>query len=528
MLKFLNIFLVFSVALSFAYEAISLTLTEAKIMALEKNYDITVWKFGVDSARGDYKSKKGVYDPVLSFGGSYSDIKSPTANAITEETEISSQILSFGTELSGKLPTGTSYKIFDLDVKKTESPYSLNSLDPFWEASLGFSVGQELLRGLGLDQDRLSVVLSRKDKDISEHEFERVVAETLFGVEKDYWAAVAAGRDLDLEKKSYELAVDLEERTRAKIEAGVLPRVALTQARSETAARKVRMINAENAFNAAMDVIKNRLVIPFTETIELQDSLDSELLPFEPLQESDAVENAFEKRPEIRAIQEEVKKTETLKSYHSRQRLPSLSVEAKLEYLGVGGKENPGRLVFGGSDDQPVTRYTDPSDAYKAIRDRDFPGWTVAATLSYPIFGRTARGAYAKARADHDRSLINYRKRQDMVRLEVRNALREVKVSQKRTDAAKLSVELAQEVLRNEEEKYKIGLSTTREILEAQRDLLNAEAGLTTALASYRVALSDLQRSQGTIIESNSFIIDNSDASSYLRRDFSKKTNKEN
>ncbi len=525
--RLLNIFLVFSTVLFFAHEAVSLTLAEAKITALRKNYDVAVWRLGVDAARGDYRSKKGVYDPVLSFGGSYSDIKSPTANAITEETEINSKILSFGTELSGKLPTGTSYKIFELDVKKTESPYSLNSLDPFWEASLGFSVGQELLRGLGLDRDRLSVVLSRRNKDISEHEFERVVAETLFGVEKDYWAAVAASRDFDLEKKSYDLALDLEERTRAKIEAGILPKVALTQARSETAARKVRMINAENAFNAAMDVIKNRIVVPLEETIELEDSLDSELPPFEPPQETDAVERAFENRPEMRAVREEVEKAETLRSYNSRQRLPSLSVEAKLEYLGVGGRENPGRLVFGGSDDRPVTSYTDPSDAYEAVRDRDFPGWTVSATLSYPIFGRTAGGAYAKARADHDRSLVNYRKRRDTVRLEVRNALREVGVSRKRTDAAELSVELAREVLGNEEEKYKVGLSTTREILEAQRDLLNAESGLTSALAGYRVALSDLQRAQGTIIESNSFIIDNSDSASYLRRDISEKTDQE-
>ena len=116
--------------------------------------------------------------------------------------------------------------------------------------------------------------------------------------------------------------------------------------------------------------------------------------------------------------------------------------------------------------------------------------------------------------------MINYQKQKDAVRLDVRNAIREIASSQKRMEATMLSADLAGEVLRNEEEKFKAGLSTTREILEAQRDLISAEANDIRAFVSHRIALADLERARGTMIESNSFLIENhSDIAPYLEVD---------
>lgn len=517
MSKRLKVFLFFTVCFLFASGgAAALTLTQAKIMALEKNHDIRVWMLGVDAARGEHKSRKGTYDPEVSFMASYADTKIPTASSLIEDGIINADALSFGSELSGRLPTGTFYKLYDLEISKTETSSPLESLSPSWATSLGFSVGQELLRGFDIASNRISVVLSRKDRDISVYEFERVVAKTLFDLERSYWGVVAAAHAHALEKKAYDLALDIERRTGIQVEVGVLPRVTLTQARSESAARKVRMINSENAYEASMDSLKNLLVIPLEESVELLEIIDSMPTVHESASELEAVVVAFTKRPEMRRAEQEMEKAGALKTFHSRQRLPRLTVEGRLEYLGLGGSENPDRLVFGGLG-SVSPRFTDSSSAYDSIVDRDFSNWSVTGVLSFPIFGRKAGGAYAKARANYDRSVINYQKRKDSVRLDVRNAIREIASSQKKMEAAELSINLAREVLRNEEEKFKAGLSTTREILEAQRDLISAEANSISAFASYRIALADLERARGTMIESNSFLIENhSDIAPYL------------
>ena len=119
---------------------------------------------------------------------------------------------------------------------------------------------------------------------------------------------MAAAHDRDLEKKAYDLALDLERRTRIKVEVGVLPRVALTQARSESAARKVRMINSENAYEASMDALKNLLVIPLEESVELLEVTDSMPTAYEPPSEAVAVVQAFENRPEMRRAEREMEK----------------------------------------------------------------------------------------------------------------------------------------------------------------------------------------------------------------------------
>ncbi len=517
MSKRLKVFFVFAACFLFpSGGAESLTLTQAKIMALEKNHDIRVWMLGVDAARGEHKSRKGIYDPEVSFMASYTDTKVPTPSSLIEDGIINADVFSFGSELSGKLPTGTFYKLYDLEVSRTETDSPIEGLSPSWAASLGFSVGQELLRGFDIASNRVSVVLSRKDRNISVYEFERVVAKTLFDLEKSYWGVVAAARARDLEKKAYDLALDLERRTGIQVEVGVLPRVTLTQARSESAARKVRMINAENAYEASMDALKNLLVIPLEESVELLEITDSMLTAYDPVSELEAVLQAFEKRPEMRRAEQEMEKAQALKTFYSRQRLPRLTVEGRLEYLGLGGSENPDRLVFGGLANVSP-RFADSSRAYDSIVDRNFPSWSVTGKLSFPVFGRKAGGAYAKARADYDRSVINYQKQKDAVRLDVRNAIREIESSRKKMEAALLSTNLAREVLGNEEEKFKAGLSTTREILEAQRDLISAEASYISAFAGYRIALADLERARGTMIESNSFLIENhSDIAPYL------------
>ena len=108
MSKHLKIFLVFIACFFFVPGgATALTLTQAKIMALEKNHDIRVWMLGVDAARGEHKSRKGTYDPEISFMASYADTKTPTSSSLIEDGIINAEVFSFGSELSGKLPTGT-------------------------------------------------------------------------------------------------------------------------------------------------------------------------------------------------------------------------------------------------------------------------------------------------------------------------------------------------------------------------------------------------------------------------------------
>ena len=104
--------------------------------------------------------------------------------------------------------------------------------------------------------------------------------------------------------------------------------------------------------------------------------------------------------------------------------------------------------------------------------------------------------------------MITLKKTQDDVALDVKSAIREIENSLRAIDAARVSVELATEVVENEQERLNVGIGTTREVLEAQRDLIDAGVREITAIANYNIALAELERAKGTLLEKDGVIIE--------------------
>ncbi len=68
-------------------------------------------------------------------------------------------------------------------------------------------------------------------------------------------------------------------------------------------------------------------------------------------------------------------------------------------------------------------------------------------------------------------------------------------------DSAVASLRLANEKLKAEEKKYKVGMSTTHDILEFQEDLAKAESNLAYAQTEHRKAVANLARVKGVLLE---------------------------
>lgn len=490
---------------SVSSEVIDLSLEDAKLMALEQNRAIQLQKQNIVIAEGEVTSQKGTFDPVFDFTTAYTDSQTATVSTFVESGSIDQQVLNMESGLSGRLPTGTFYDVLNFTVTRTETNSPVESLSPNVYANLGFSIGQDILKNFGTDINTTFIRAARRDKDISYEEFERTVADVIVEVESDYWLLVAARQNLELEKKALDLALDLLERNRTQVETGVLPPVAITQAEAEVAARKVDLISAENRLQRAQDRLKNRILLPMDKEVNPVDSpRDVEIT----VDEQRSLESAYEHRPELRRAKIEINKSEQLMRYYSNQRLPTLSVEASVEFEGVGGDPNPDRLIFSETPPPVPGKFDEQSDAFRNVYEGEFPSWTILGTFSYPIFNNKAKGDYIKAKATHNRNIIELKRVKEEIQLEIRNAIREVVNSKRSVDAANTSVRLAREVLGNENEKYKVGLATTRDILEAQRDLIDAETGMINAITEFNIALARLQRARGTILESSNIVLE--------------------
>ncbi len=486
-------------------ETIELTLKEALVLALENNRDIKIERFNVEGSEGVVKREKGAFDIRFSVDSSYSERQIPTASTFIESGSINEDEFNISAGLDGRLPTGTFYDLVKFSATRTETDSPIEVLSPNWFTDISFSVGQDLLRDFGLDVNLIGVITAKRDSDIAVNELEQRISEVFLDVEIEYWGLVGFIENLELQRKALELAQDLQRRNEIQVEVGVLPPITVTQAKSEVAARQVDVITAENNVEAVSDRLKNILVI----------GLDSQIMPvddpskeFKDYNENKVFQESLKNRPEIKQARLEVEKNEKLKKFYSNQRLPRLSVQGILEYQGLGGDENPSRIDFSGGGLDPISdQFNSPGEAFDQLYNGDFMTWSVLGVFSYPLFNWQARGDYIKAKADLNRTVIQYDKAVDDINLDVRNSIRQIENSKRRIEAADLSVDLARQVLSNEEERLKVGIGTTREVLEAQRDLVDARASQIRAIADYNIALARLEKAKGTIIQSKGIVL---------------------
>jgi len=246
-----------------AEEILSLSLEEAKVIALENNRDIKIQRENIEFSEGDVTKEKGAFDPNFILTTSYSDIQSPTLNTFVESGEVTEKDFTIENSISGKLSTGTFYDLYNLSLTRQETNSPVESLSPSLSTSLSFSIGQELLQNFGKEINETPLFIAKKNVDISVKQLELTISDVLFNLESDYWVLVASIQNLELEKKGLELAKDLEERNKIEVEVGTLPPVAVTQAKSEVAFRSVSLINAENLLERSEDRLKNALVLPY-------------------------------------------------------------------------------------------------------------------------------------------------------------------------------------------------------------------------------------------------------------------------
>ncbi|MGH7807058.1 MAG: TolC family protein, partial [Thermodesulfobacteriota bacterium] len=305
-----------------AQETLSLSLQDAKRIALENNRDIQIERKTLEISLGDINTQKGIFDPVLNLSSYYRDAKTPTASTFIQSGAINEEEFNAESGVTGNLPTGTFYNLFNFSLTRTTTDSPVETLSPNWFTNLSFSVGQELLRNFGLDVNLAPITVAKRFSEISSKQLETTISDILLNVETNYWLVVAARQDLENQTTALELAKDLQRRNEIQVEVGVLAPVTVTQAKSEVAARQVDVIRAENNLKASEDNLKNILALPLAQPIFATDEPITVLKKFD---ENKVLEEALEERPEVAQAKLDIENKETQKKFFSNQRLPRLA-----------------------------------------------------------------------------------------------------------------------------------------------------------------------------------------------------------
>jgi len=245
--------------------------------------------------------------------------------------------------------------------------------------------------------------------------------------------------------------------------------------------RQGDVIGAESAVDAADDLVKEILNIPEilgTWKLRLQ---PTDTPPFDPAALpalEDKVEVALQKRPDYIQSQLGIAFREIAREVAHNSRLPSLDFQGRASANEYG--DNPGTSIAN-------------------IGETEGYEWVVGLQFSYPLGNRFALNELHKRNLELQQARVEQRQLIRTIVRELRQALRIIETEIKQVEVTRQTTVLARTQLGAEQEKFRLGLSTSFNVLEFQEDLAIARSDEIRALSNYNVALARLDQITGTI-----------------------------
>jgi outer membrane protein len=147
-------------------------------------------------------------------------------------------------------------------------------------------------------------------------------------------------------------------------------------------------------------------------------------------------------------------------------------------------------------------QYNNPNSRYQPITPEFLGSWDVGVSLVVDLWnwGET-RSQVEQAEAARRQAEIYRMQVMDEVVLEVSEAALNLKRSREKMAVAQLAAEQADENLRATSDKYRTGLATSTELLDAEVDLYTAQVQFSGAEVEYALACAGLVRSVGGAAE---------------------------
>ncbi len=473
-----------------------LSMEDAVKLALENNLNLQVEKLNPAIQDVAIEQAMSAWAPTLTSGITSRDANSPIQGFFAGATDKSTRTTfqsSIGT--NGLLPWGMNYSV-DWSTSRIKSNSVYDSPNPSLGSNLTFSLTQPLLRNFKTDGARTQLVISRKNREISDISLNQTVLLTIRSVKNAYMDLKYAKSAAEVTRQSLDLARESLRNNRSRVEVGTMAPIDIVEAQAEVARREEAVIVAEANVDRAADRLRTLVFDPKAAdfwSIQIDPTTPA---TFEPraVDVDLAVRSALDKRTDLTSARKQIEMTETNIQYYRNQRMPDLNAQVSYVTTGQGGT----KLNFGSGFPPPIIGQID--EGFGTVLNRmfgfNFPTFTVSMQFSYPLGTSAADANLARARLQLTQAQTSLRNLELQVAASVRDVTRQLVTNQKRVDATMATRKLMEQRLNSEQKKFANGLSTNFLVFQAQRDLADAQNNELSAVLDYNRSLIDFETVQ--------------------------------
>ena len=475
-----------------------LTLEDAIARALERNLDIAVERLNPQVVDLTLAQQLSAYRPTLDTSFSNNSRTTPSSSQLDGGESVVSSRAGINAGITQAVAWGGGRYTVDFNNNRSTSNNFFSGFNPNYQSSFQLSYTQPLLRGFKIDSTRQQIQVTRINRDIADIDLRQTMTNTVSSVRNAYWDLVYATQTLAVQRQALELAETLIRDNEARVEIGTMAPIDVVQARSEAAARRQTLAQAEQNLATAELALKV-LIVGGTDDeywAATLNPVDLPTLDVQPIDLEAAIRSALDERTDIARSRRQLDINNVNLSSMSNNRLPAVDLVGSYQLQGQGGT----RLVRAGFLGGDV-RETIPGgigDAFNQLFDAAFPVWTVQLNVSYPIGQSAADAQYARARIQVQQVQAQLRQLSLQVATEVTNAVLQIQGIARRIEASIAARELAEEQLAAEQSKFGAGMSTNFFVVQAQRDLATAQDTELRAILDQQKALVEFDRVQRT------------------------------
>jgi outer membrane protein TolC len=285
-----------------------------------------------------------------------------------------------------------------------------------------------------------------------------------------YFQVVASSSRIDAARAQvataqalYNLAVDQKA-------AGVVPGIEVLRSQVELQAQQQRLILAEDQFAKDKLTLARAIGLPLGQEFRLAEGMP--YTPFPAMNLEESLQRAYQSRPDYQAALAQVRAAESMKHAASSGRLPSLDFAADYGTIGQRPWQNHGTF-------------------------------TVVGNLRIPIFqGRLIEGQVEEADAVVKQRQAQAEDLRGRIYYDVRNAFLDLKAADDRVQVAQSAVKLADEQVRQAQDRFGAGVASNIEVVQAQEALAGASENYISSLFAHSAAKLALARALGTSADS--------------------------
>ncbi len=246
---------------------------------------------------------------------------------------------------------------------------------------------------------------------------------------------------------------------------GLLARIDVNRSQVEALTQQQRLVSLQNDLAKQKINLARLTGLPPTDQYELADDIPFSAAP--PLAFEDALKQALEQRPDLKAALAQVHAAEMTHTAARAERIPSFSVNANYGDIGTNFSQSR-------------------------------PTYTVAGTVRVPIWqGGKAGADVEQADAELTQRKAEAEDLRSEIQSEVRSAYLDLQAATSQVDLTTRNLQVSKETLDLTRQRFEAGVTDSVEVVQSQQTVAGAELDYIDSVFAHNIAKLSLARAMG-------------------------------